>query len=156
MPYSWPHPPSIPSHNRWAVGPTAFSPVRAFPLHTRQSLSRTTQLFQSHHWWSPTAQGCYGDPGCEFRCPLCSPLVSSRLIWYENSPPCFSLCGVPWPGLRFTLFFMMPVSFFPAISPCANASLPFGSGYVRMCFRSNALVFLEFPLCYVASNSRSC
>lgn len=148
------HPPSIPTHNRWSVEPAAFSPERAFLLQTRQSLSHSTQLFQSHHWWSPTAQGCYGDPGCEFCCPLCTPLVSSRLIWYENSSP-LSLCQVPWPGLGFTLSFIMPVSFFPAMSPGAKSSLPFGSGYVRMCFRSNALLFLQFPLCYVA-NSRSC
>lgn len=62
--------------------------------------------------WSPIAQGCYGDPGCEFRCPLCSSLVSFRLIWYENSPPCFSLCGVPMARtqiypLYFIYFFLL-------------------------------------------------
>ena len=47
--------------------------------------------------------------------------------------------GVPWPWLRFTRFLkIISVSFFPAIFP--KSFLPFVSGYVRMCIRSDALV----------------
>lgn len=123
-----PPPPSIPTHNTWSVGPTAFSQCESLSTSyqeepfTYYTVVPVPSLVKSNSprllWWH------WIPLGCEFRCPLSSPLVSSRLIWCENSLPCFSLCGVPWPGLRFTLFLLRQCLSFLPFSPCAKSSLP--------------------------------
>lgn len=128
MPYSWPHPPSIPTHSRWSVGPTAFSHVRASPYQaepfTYYTVVPVPSLVKSNSprllWW----------PWLWIPLPTLLPsgLLQAYLIWILLPvSPHVEFHGQDSDLPSFFIFFIFLLrqclSFLP-FPPCAKPSLP--------------------------------